>query len=93
MTVAVPTNHRTAQGIFMLSAREEMDIISAYREVGTYQHSTDASGFGQGPGVGAAFARKSAGVSLSVLLGAARCAPADAKRVHAGGGIEPTKSA
>ena len=29
--------HRTAQGAPLKSARERMDIISAYREVGTYR--------------------------------------------------------
>ena len=44
MTVAVPTNHHTAQGTFMLSAREQMDIISAYQEVGTYRGAAEICG-------------------------------------------------
>jgi hypothetical protein len=35
--VAVPTSHRTVQGSPLKSARERMDIIAAYREVGSYR--------------------------------------------------------
>jgi Homeodomain-like domain-containing protein len=35
VTVAVPTGHLTAQGAPLKSARERMDIIAAYREVGS----------------------------------------------------------
>lgn len=44
MTVAVPTSHRTAQGSPLKSARERMDIISAYRDVGTYRGAAAISG-------------------------------------------------
>ena len=37
MTVAVPPIHRTARELLLKSARERMDIIAAYREVGTYR--------------------------------------------------------
>jgi transposase len=44
VTVAVPTSHRTAQGAPLKSARERMDIISAYREMGTYRGAAALSG-------------------------------------------------
>ena len=44
MTVAVPTSHRTAQGAPLKSARERMDIISAYREVGSFRGAAAISG-------------------------------------------------
>ena len=37
MTVAVPTSHITAQGTPLKNARERMDVIAAYRDVGTYR--------------------------------------------------------
>lgn len=37
MTVAVPTSHITTQGSPLKNARERMDVISAYRDVGTYR--------------------------------------------------------
>ncbi len=42
--VAVPINHCTVQGVPLKSARERMDIISAYREVGTYRGVAAISG-------------------------------------------------
>ena len=42
--MAVPTSHRTAQGSSMLSARERMDIISAYQQVGTYRGAAEICG-------------------------------------------------
>ena len=44
MTVAVLTSHRTVQGAPLKSARERMDIISAYREVGSYRGAAAISG-------------------------------------------------
>ncbi len=44
VTVAVPTSHRTAQELPLKSARERMDIISAYREVGTYRGAAEITG-------------------------------------------------
>src|SRR5215203_559072 len=42
--VAVPTSHRTAQGTPLKTARERMDIIAAYREVGTYRGAAQMCG-------------------------------------------------
>src|SRR6266540_3898873 len=39
--VAVPTSHRTAQGTPLKTARERMDIIAAYREVGSYRGAAE----------------------------------------------------
>lgn len=44
VTVAVPTSHRTAQELPLKSVRERMDIISAYREVGTYRGAAQIAG-------------------------------------------------
>jgi hypothetical protein len=44
VTVKVPASHHTAQGVPLQSARDRMDIISAYREVGTYQGAADLCG-------------------------------------------------
>ena len=44
VTVAVPTSHRTAQGAPVKSARDRMDIISAYREVGSYRGAAQMCG-------------------------------------------------
>jgi hypothetical protein len=44
VTVAVLTSHRTAQGAPLKSARERMDIISAYREVGSYRKHSPFEG-------------------------------------------------
>jgi hypothetical protein len=35
VTVAVPPTHRTARELLLKSARDRMDIIAAYREVGS----------------------------------------------------------
>jgi hypothetical protein len=35
VTVAVPPTHRTARELLLNSARDRMDIIAAYREVGS----------------------------------------------------------
>jgi len=37
VTVAVPTSHITTQGTPLKNARERMDVIAAYREVGSYR--------------------------------------------------------
>ena len=37
VTVAVPTSHITTQGTPLKNARERMDVISAYRDVGSYR--------------------------------------------------------
>lgn len=37
VTVAVPTSHITMQGTPLKNARERMDMISAYRDVGSYR--------------------------------------------------------
>src|SRR5512132_3682962 len=42
--VAVPTSHRTAQGTPLKSARERMDIVAAYREVGSYRGAAELCG-------------------------------------------------
>ena len=44
VTVAVRTSHRTAQGAPVKSARDRMDIISAYREVGSYRGAAGMCG-------------------------------------------------
>jgi hypothetical protein len=44
VTVAVPTSHRTAQELPLKSARDRMDIISAYREVGTCRGAAQITG-------------------------------------------------
>jgi transposase len=44
VTVAVPTSHRTAQELPLKSARERMDIISAYRDVGSYRGAAQITG-------------------------------------------------
>lgn len=44
MTVKVPTTHRTARGVPLKSAKERMDIISAYREVGSYRGAAELCG-------------------------------------------------
>ena len=44
MTVAVLTSHRTVQGAPLKSARERMDIISAYQQVGSYRGAAALSG-------------------------------------------------
>src|SRR6266545_2786549 len=42
--VAVPTSHRTAQGTPLKSARERMDIIAAYHQVGSYRGAAEMCG-------------------------------------------------
>src|SRR6266508_4273571 len=42
--VAVPTSHHTAQGTPLKTARERMDIIAAYREVGSYRGAAELCG-------------------------------------------------
>ena len=37
VTVAVPTSHITTHGTPLKNARERMDVISAYRDVGSYR--------------------------------------------------------
>jgi len=37
VTVAVPTSHITTQGTPLKNARERMDVIAAYRDVGSYR--------------------------------------------------------
>lgn len=37
VTVTVPTSHITTQGTPLKNARERMDVISAYRDVGSYR--------------------------------------------------------
>ena len=44
MTVAVPSSHRTARELLLKSARERMDIIAAYREVGTFRGAAEITG-------------------------------------------------
>jgi len=44
VTVAVPTSHRTAQGTPLKSARDRMDIISAYQQVGSYRAAAQLCG-------------------------------------------------
>src|SRR5215469_2384777 len=43
-TVAVLSSHRTALGALVKSARERMDIIAAYQQVGTYRGAAEACG-------------------------------------------------
>src|SRR5258708_9438444 len=42
--VAVPPSHRTARELLLKSARERMDIIAAYREVGTFRGAAEITG-------------------------------------------------
>src|SRR5215469_12229577 len=44
VTVAVRSSHRTALGALVKSARERMDIIAAYQQVGTYRGAAEACG-------------------------------------------------
>jgi transposase len=44
VTVAVLTSHRTAQGAPLKNARDRMDVISAYREVGSYRGAAAVCG-------------------------------------------------
>lgn len=39
--MAVPTSHRTAQAAPLKSAKERMDIVAAYRQVGTYRGAAE----------------------------------------------------
>src|SRR5215469_11150010 len=43
-TVAVLSSHRTALGALVKSARERMDIIAAYQQVGTYRGAAEVTG-------------------------------------------------
>ena len=42
--MAVPPIHRTARELLLKSARERMDIIAAYREVGTFRGAAEITG-------------------------------------------------
>jgi hypothetical protein len=44
VTVIAPTSHLTGQGVPLKSARERMNIISTYREVGTYRGAAELCG-------------------------------------------------
>ena len=44
VTVKVPTSHRHHRGVPLKSARDRMDIISAYQQVGTYRGAAEMCG-------------------------------------------------
>lgn len=44
VTVKVPTTHRTTRGVPLKSARDRMDIISTYNQVGSYRAAAELCG-------------------------------------------------
>ena len=44
MTVKVPTDHHHRLGVPLKSAKDRMDIISAYRELGSYRAAAEVCG-------------------------------------------------
>ena len=44
MTVKVPTDHHHRPGVPLKSAKDRMDIISAYRELGSYRAAAEVCG-------------------------------------------------
>src|ERR1700722_10057752 len=44
VTVKVPTTHRHHRGVLLKSARDRMDIISAYQQVGSYRGAAELCG-------------------------------------------------
>ena len=44
VTVKVPTTHRHHRGVPLKSAKDRMDIISAYQQVGSYRAAADMCG-------------------------------------------------
>lgn len=44
VTVKVPTSHRHHRGVPLKSAKDRMDIISAYHELGSYRAAADECG-------------------------------------------------
>ena len=44
VTVKVPTTHRHHRGVPLKSAKDRMDIISAYQQVGSYRAAADLCG-------------------------------------------------
>jgi len=44
VTVKVPTTHRHHRGVPLKSAKERMDVISAYQQVGSYRGAAELCG-------------------------------------------------